>query len=351
MLDYLIIGQGIAGTLLAHFLEKEGQQIMVVDPGLEGSSTVTAAGLMNPITGRRYVKSWRVDELLPFARATYRELEEKLHIRIFHPRHILRTLFNAREENDWLLRTGDPAYQPYMLEKAELGAYHDHTEPAYSYGEVQHSAQVDIGDLARAFRHYLQHSHRLLEETFDHSLVRFQPDGVHYRDLQARAVVFAEGYRAKDNPFFNYLPFGGAKGEVLIVRIPDAGFEKVLKHRIFIAPLGNDLYWIGNTNHNRFDHLDPTPEGKAFLLERLQDLLRLPFEIVSHQAAVRPTVRDRRPFLGAHPGIPNCFIFNGLGTKGTSLGPFWARHLTQFLLLHQPLDPEVDIRRFGALAY
>lgn len=346
-IDYIIAGQGLAGTLLAHFLLKENQKIALIDPGRQGTATQVAAGIINPITGRRYVKSWRVDELIPFARQTYRELEQQFDISVFHPRNIIRSLFNAREENDWMLRTTEPGYEAYMKDRPEIESYAEHTVPAFSYGEVQHSAQVDIGLLARTYRRWFKENDILLEESLDYPQLTFGDGRVMYKDLSASKLVFCEGPNAIYNPFFNHLPFGGAKGEVLIVKIEEADFEKILKHRVFIVPLADDTYWIGSTYNWTFDDALPTEQGKMYLSERLEEVLKVPYKIVDHRAAVRPTVKDRRPFLGRHPEFPQLNIFNGLGTKGASLGPFWARKMCDFLLKNEDLDPQVDIRRFN----
>ena len=345
--DYLLIGQGQAGTLLAHFLEQAGKTAHVVDQYNPRSATQVAAGIINPITGRRYVKSWRVDELIPFAKKTYRDLESRLGIPIYHERPILRALFNSREENDWLARTAEPGYGQYMLDAAGLEEYAEKTVPAYSYGEVRHSAQVDIGRLADAYRAYLREKGAITEEVFDYGKLEVAAQGVRYKGLEAQTAVFCEGQHARQNPFFNYLPFGGAKGEVLIVRIPGARFEKILKHRVFIVPLQDGLYWVGSTYGWKFDNDGPTPEARAFLGERLEDILKTPFEVVEHRAAIRPTVKDRRPFLGRHPEFPSLALFNGLGTKGASLGPFWAKHMADFLVKNSTLEEAVDIGRFG----
>lgn len=344
--DYIIVGQGLAGTLLAHFLMQEGKSVKLIDPGQKGTATQVAAGIINPITGRRYVKSWRVDELIPFAEKTYRSIESLLDISIYHPHTIIRTLFNAREENDWLLRTADPAYSPYMLDQADLGNYASHTVQAFSYGEVQHAAQVDIGLLAKAYRTVFQNKEQLLEEKVDYPNIVLEGEKVQYGHLEARQLIFCEGAQAVSNPYFNYLPFGGAKGEVLIVKIKETHFEKILKHRIFIVPLSDGTYWIGSTYNWKYDDQQPTQQGREYLYDRLSDLLKVPFEIVEHKAAVRPTVKDRRPFLGRHPEFPQLAVFNGLGTKGASLGPFWAKQMADHLIFDVALDKEVDIQRF-----
>ncbi len=345
--NFLIIGQGLAGTLLAHFLRKAGKSVHVLDQYRERAATQVAAGIINPITGRRYVKSWRVDELIPFARQTYRELESLLGISVFHERNIIRTLFNSKEENDWLARTGEEGYEKYMLDEAGLEEYAPFTVPAFSYGEVRHSAQVDIGLLAQAYRRQLREEGALMEGAVDYTQLKMEEGSVRYGPLSADMAIFCEGHWARYNPFFSYLPFGGAKGQVLIVRIPAVQFEKILKHRVFIVPLQDGLYWVGSTYGWKYEDDAPTAEGRAYLEERLRDIMKTPFEIVEHRAAIRPTVKDRRPFLGRHPEFPQLGIFNGLGTKGASLGPFWAQHMADFLLKNVKLGEDVDIIRFG----
>lgn len=332
---------------MAHFLQREDQDILVIDQAYPRAASRVAAGMINPVTGRRYVKSWRIDTLLPFSRQTFRDLEKELDIQIYHERNIIRSLFNSREENDWQVRTAEPGYEAYLLDKAELGPYADHTVPAYSYGEVTHSAQVNLPLLIDRFREKLLAQKQIVETAFDHQKLKIYPDAVQYGPHRARGILFCEGQDAVNNPFFNHLPFRGAKGEVLIIRIPQVSFEKILKHRVFITPLGDGTYWVGSAYINEYQDDLPTEAGRQFLLDRLADILKTPFEVVEHRSAIRPTVKDRRPFLGTHPDSPRLHLFNGLGTKGASLGPFWAKAMSNYLVHRQPLDPAVDISRFS----
>ena len=347
--DYLIVGQGLAGTLMSYMLQEAGRNSLVIDAGIEHAASSVAAGIINPVTGRRYVKSWKIDTLLPFARKTYTALEELLSCKLVFEYPILRAIGSVKELNDWLLRSADPEYERYLMDEADPGAYTDKIHPAYAYGECSEGMRVDIATLIAAYRDYLSQASRLLPMAFDHSQLELRSSGVSYAGIRAKGIIFCEGYRAKDNPFFDYLPFHGDKGEVLLVRIPDANFDKLLKQQIFVVPMGGDLYWIGTTYFRNWTTLFPTEEGRAYLEQQLSDLLKVPFEILDHKAAVRPTVRDRRPFLGSSPLAPQVWLFNGLGTKGTSLAPYWAAHLCAHLLEGTPLDKEVDIARFAHL--
>jgi glycine/D-amino acid oxidase-like deaminating enzyme len=346
--EYLIIGQGLAGTLIAHFLLAAGREVHLIDDNYPRAATKVAAGIINPVTGRRYVKSWRIEELIPMARRTYRAIEKKLGIEIFHPRPILRALFNNREVNDWQARAFDPAYQAFIVpgEQVDIGNFAHHARQAFGYGELREGAQVEIGTLAEHYRRWFIGQGRLSESHFDFDQLQLTADGVQYQNIRARCLIFCEGAKSRTNPFFSYLPYEGNKGEALITTIPDADFHKILKQRIFVVPLADGRYWIGSTSNNFHANDLPTEEGKQYLVKNLEDLLRVPFTTEAHRAAIRPTIKDRRPLLGKHPKYPQLFIFNGLGTKGASLGPYWAQHLADVLTSGHKLDPEVDIERF-----
>lgn len=344
--DYLIVGHGIAGALLGYLLEQRGRGCCYVDAPRQTSATAVAAGIINPLTGRRFVKSWRIESLLPVARSTYAALERELNRPFYHPQPLLRTLFDAGDENTWLARTGEDGYPPFMAEMADLGALSGAIQPAFGYGQVRQAARVDIGLITALLEQRRREAGNFRSEAFDYEQLRMDEEGVSYRDLSARRVVFAEGWRGRFNPYFSYLPFRGSKGEVLLIHLPDHQLDRIIKHRLFVVPYRDGTYWIGTYNGNPFTDEQPSREGGRYLRERLAEILTVPYEIVDHQAAIRPTVKDRRPFLGRHPRHPALAIFNGLGTKGASLAPYWARRLVSHLEDGAPLDPEVDISRF-----
>ncbi|MEL6941399.1 MAG: FAD-binding oxidoreductase [Bacteroidota bacterium] len=349
VVDYIIVGQGLAGTLLHYFLSKEGKKVIVIDAHHKAAASKVAAGTINPVTGRRYVKSWLVEKLIPFATQTYRALEQDLGVYFYHPMPVLRTLANRREELAWEDRLLNEYYAQYMKEEADLGNYQGFVNEDYKYGEVKQSAQVEAGKLVDVYRKTLEEKQEILTGVFDFERLILKEDSVQYDRIRAQKVLFCEGNQAKKNPFFNYLPFLGAKGEALIVKIPSTNFESMLKQRVFIIPLPNDLYWIGATSDKQYENDLPTTKGKQYLVEHLKEILDLPFEILEHKAAIRPTVKDRRPFLGLHPEYPQLAIFNGLGTKGASLGPYFAQHMVAHLIENKPLMKEVDIERYHPL--
>ena len=344
MIDYIIVGQGIAGTVLHRKMTLAGLTVHILDAGHEQASSKVAAGLINPITGRKYVKSWRIEDFLPVALSTYKELSEYLGQPIFSEVTIHRALYSIKDENIWHGRMSDPLAAQFIEAEGDTQAYENKIDSVLSYGTLKGGLQVHLPKLISLYRERLHKSDLLTSARYDRSNLRIHDDHVSYGAISAKGIIFAEGYQARDNDLWKGLTFTPVKGEVLLVKIAGNPFSDVLRHKLFITPLPNDLYWIGSGYEWDFSHTKPTEEGKAKLVEQLDSILKVPYEVVDHIAGVRPAVKDRKPFLGRHPELKNVFIFNGMGTKGSSLAPYWAEHMLAYLLHSSPLDAEVDIK-------
>lgn len=331
---------------MANELIQTGQKVFIIDHQHQGASSKVAAGLINPITGRRFVKSWMIDDLLPIAIETYQQFENDLNISILHRRNIYRALIDPGNENDWTIRKTYPEFTTYMGNQLEASNFPKGITAPYQIGEQLQSLQIDIPQLITAFCQKQKKQNQIESALFDFDQLELTKDGVNYQGIKTKKIIFCEGHQTIRNPWFNYLPFVLAKGEVLIIKAPELNLNYIYKNQTTIAPLGNDLYWIGSTYDWKFENDDPTEDGKKKLLKQLNQDIKVPFEIVSHQAAIRPTVKDRRPLLGKHPEFQQLAIFNGLGTKGASLGPYWAKKMTEFLLNETTLEKEINIDRF-----
>ncbi len=349
----LIVGQGLAGTLAGFRLERAGCTVHYLDDPAQTAASSVAAGIVNPITGRRFVKSWRIDELLPEVHGTYRELETYLGGQFWFPQPLIRTLYNRGDVNDWQVRSADAGYATYMEDAPDPGTIAEKTEPVFAYAGVRHAGRVAIRELVDAFRARLQEEGRFFTGHFDYDRVptllgqERATDGTVGLLPPYDRIVFCEGWRARFNPYFQDLPYGGNKGEALFVRIAGPPMARLFKHRVFIVPVGGSLYWVGATSENGFTDDAPTENGRQYLEGRLREILRVPYELIDHRAAVRPTVRDRRMLIGVHAHDERLSIFNGLGTKGASLAPLGAKWLEGRLLRGEAVPGEVDIARFS----
>ena len=345
--DFLIVGQGLAGSLLAWFLSEKGKGVHIIDPNHESSSSIVAAGIINPITGRRLVKSWMIDTLLPFAQATYEAIEKKLSCKLYQSRTIFRALPDIAAENQWDERSLDPAYQNYMSTAAPAEEVRALLKSPFSWGAIRGAGQVDLPCLLKNIRKYFDKQKAVRSEVFDYDALTFpERGGIQYKNIQAKHLVFCEGHKARFNPFFRQLPFVVSKGEMLEIEMEMPKVFPIIKHRVYLAPLPSKRLWIGATYE--WEHLNDTctASAKNKLLALLDRSLDSPYTVHRQVAAIRPTVKDRRPFLGTHPEYPYLHIFNGLGTKGTSLAPYWASRLAAYLTEEKPLDTIVNIGRF-----
>ena len=359
------MGQGLAGSLLAYCLLQKGCKIVVIDDAnTEGvtqsnyrSSSSIAAGVINPITGKRYVKSWRIDELLPEAREMYQGIEKILEIPIWQERVFIRTLQNVEDENQWLLRSSYADYAAYCNDKSTpsvLKGLKPTIKDFHAFAEIKQAAQVHVPALVKHFRQHLMSQDCYFQDKFEYNDCILKENAIFYKEYKAQKVIFCEGAKGVDNPYFKWLPYNLDKGELLIVKIPHFNLDNIFKHHISIVPLGDDLYWVGATNDWQFKDDQPTEVNKQLIIKELESILKLPFEIIDHQAAIRPTVKDRRPFIGFHPDFEAVAIFNGFGTKGASLIPYWAKQFSDILLSNRipserrgDIDKEVNIERYA----
>ena len=342
-MKFLLIGQGIAGTVLAWALKKQGAQVYIADGNLPGGSSLAAAGIINPVTGKRFVKSWRFDDFFPAAKSAYQDLEKDLNTRIWSEQPIVRLLNTPGEANDWSARCALPDYADHLSESDDAGDWTEMIRPGFRFGLIRRAARVDFPALISAFRTKVVAEGVFLQKNIEYEAIEGLTD-------EYDGIIFCEGYRGQENPFFPNLPWQLAKGEALLLRFHTESAGKagqMLKKNMTLVPVGDNLIWAGGSYQWHYPDLLPSENEKTYILSHLAEMLGAPFEIVGHVAGVRPTVKDRRPFLGRSPLHPNVLIFNGLGTKGALLAPYWAEHFAEYLIRERPLDKEVDIGRFG----
>lgn len=343
--DYLIVGQGLAGSILARLLVNRGKQVVVVDRNDPSAASRVAAGLVNPVTGRKLVVTWRAETLLPFARNFYREWERELAAVFFSEKTIWRYFQTEQEEKIWKAKRHEPVFARYTDPLPEATAGMIGLRPQRGGFSISGGAHVDTRKLLQLVRDQLQAADSLVEEGFSCEELQVEENEVRWRNVLARKIIFCEGHAASHNPFFSWIPFRHAKGELLTLRGPSLPEEIVLNRGKWLLPVGEGLFRAGAT-YEWSDLTDrSTDVGREQILNGIRALLSAPLEVESHEAGVRPIVKDTRPVAGTHPARPAVAIFNGLGSKGVLWGPFWGEQLVRHLEEGRALDSEIDVRR------
>lgn len=344
MIDYLIIGSGLAGISFSEKALNNNKTILVLDNNSQKSSKI-AGGLYNPVILKRFSEVWHAKEQLAEMKDFYITLKQKINIDFDFEKPILRKFFSVEEQNNWFSASDKISLSPFLSTTVIHKKYAGIDAP-FGYGEVLQTGYVDTALLINKYRDYLKNQNLFIEESFDYAKLIVENEGVRYKNIQAKNIVFAEGFGMHSNPYFNDLPLDGTKGELFIIKAPDLDLDVIVNTSVFILPLGSGLFKVGAT-YNWKDKTDlPTEEGKVELIERIKEIICCDFEIVEHFAGVRPTVKDRRPLVGTHFNHNSIHILNGLGTRGVMIGPAMAKALFDLIENKIPLDKEIDIHRF-----
>ena len=345
MIDYLIIGSGLAGISFSEMALQNGKSILVLDNNSQNSSKI-AGGLYNPVILKRFSQVGQAKEHLLVMNEFFSALEKKLNTQVDYKTPILRKFFSIEEQNNWFAASDKMNLAPYLSTRLITKKYESIDSP-FGYGEVLQTGYVDTAFLLKKYKNYLITNQLFLEESFDYGLLQEETNGIRYKDIQASHIIFAEGFGMHTNPYFQHLPLDGTKGELLIIKAPLLDLDVILNTSVFILPLGNGLFKIGATYNWDDKTALPTEVGKNELVERIKEIITCDFEIMEHHAGVRPTVKDRKPLIGTYEHHNSIHILNGLGTRGVMLGPAMAKALFENIEYQKPLDRFVDIKRFA----
>ncbi|WP_273568112.1 NAD(P)/FAD-dependent oxidoreductase [Maribacter halichondriae] len=344
MIDYLIVGLGLAGVSFSETLQQNQKTFKVVSDESQNSSLV-AGGLYNPVILKRFTLAWKAKEQLDLALPFYNGLEKKLSVQLNYKLPVLRRFVSVEEQNLWFEAS----------DKTDLGEFlstdiHQNTNPnidaPFGYGEVLGTGKIDTKKLIQAYKEHLVGQNCLLPETFDFKALRCETNFLEYKSIKAKNIVFAEGFGIKNNPYFKYLPVHGNKGEYVFIKAQNLKEKDAIKASIFCIPEGDDMYRIGaNYDRNGLSN-KPTGKAKTELLAALDRFIKCDYEVMDHIAGIRPTVVDRRPLIGQHPKHKNLYLLNGFGSRGVLIAPYAAQQLYHLIENGMAVDQQLDISRF-----
>lgn len=346
-IDYLIVGQGLAGSILAEHCLQSGLKIKVLSqPSLTNSSLV-AGGLYNPITGRKMVKTWNCDKLFSYLVPFYEALEKKLESHFLHEIPIYRPFLDIEAQNEWMGKSSEGAYEHYV-EKVAMESQYPEIQDDHGGIFLKRCGYLDTKRFVEDYESYLKNNDLLKSDVFDHNKLKQNSEGISYGDISAQGVIFCEGVNVTSNPLFDWLPFRPVKGELLTISTEHLP-EVIYNRGVFIIGKKDAKCTVGAT----YDHNDlsmiATEKARNQLKEKLEKLINFDYSIVEQKVGIRPATKDRRPIIGNHPKMKNVYIFNGLGAKGVSLAPFYAKQLVSHLKEEGKLDDEVNIERYFSL--
>jgi glycine oxidase len=346
-IDYIIVGQGLAGSSLAMRLLERSKRVMVFDEPHMNRSSRVAAGLFNPITGMGIVKTWLAEELFASLTDFYSQCENLFSQKFFHPQLLYRPFYTAEEQNNWMAKSGENSVNRFIDRIFTQSNFGSEVHDEFGGILLKACGYLDVPCFLDSVKDFLVDKESYCQSYFRTEEIKHTTDGVIYQGIHAEKIIFCAGVHS--NPFFSWLGLRPLKGETLTMR-SQAEFSVIYNRGVYVVPtLGKSVYKTGATYELKDLSEANTAKGRAELEEKLNGLLKNPYEVVGQDWGIRPTTIDRRPMLGNHPELKNLVIFNGLGTKGVSLAPYFSSHLADWLIGTNEILREVNIARFKAL--
>ncbi|MCA9041452.1 MAG: FAD-binding oxidoreductase, partial [Planctomycetaceae bacterium] len=299
-----------------------------------------------PVTGQRLVPSWQFHDFRNYAFPFYRRVEELTGQQFCREFTMLR-LFQSEQEAE-LFRKKRRELKSFLID-SDSNVMIDAGKLTAPWGgfEMPAAGQLLTVPFLQATRFFFQDKNCFQQENCDLQqdmiVTKSNSWKIERSGVEADCLVSCQGISGKDSFEFNQLPWKPAKGEILTVSIPGLNEERVINSGVWLIPLGNDLYRAGsNYEWHQLDQI-PTSKGREDICRRLRQYLNIPFEVIDHQAAVRPSMEDLKPVLGALPHEPRVALLNGLGSKGALMAPLLAKELVDHLETGKELDPAIDL--------
>lgn len=329
--DILIIGQGIAGTLLTYELMRAGKSVMVIDSADRYKASLVAAAVINPLIGKNWTIAKDAAMLIPFAVKTYKTFGEKFDQNFLNEKDLLVFHQNVKQEQTFADQISDGNSYLQDLNMPEI----EHLEQVFfadnKIGKVKPVYTVEAASLLSQWTAYLQAENSFEKEQFEMNELKISAGRIAYKGISADKIVFCEGAAGRNNPFFPDVNFTNNRGDVLLLSISGLPTECLYQKGIRLVPRSDGLFRCGSNYTWKYDSLLPDKNWRSETEAQLKSWLKLPFEITDHLVAERPTTAGQQTLLLQSELHKNVYFFNGLGTRGFSAGPFLANKMAQLL--------------------
>jgi glycine/D-amino acid oxidase-like deaminating enzyme len=345
MSKYLIVGQGLAGTLLAFSLLEKGEEVLIADDYKHASASRVAAGMWNPVTFKRLAASWLAKEMLEEMNITFRKLEEKLQTNFFHVLPVARIFNSIQDANFWDEKSDHPEVGRYLSSRTNKSVQENFISP-FGNSEVNECGWLNVPLFREAALHYFIQHENFIQEAVNENEVEFNGSKVLWKERAFDKIILCNGIGVNQWKGLEYLDLIPNHGQVLDLKIENLELDAIVNFGQFLLPFGNKKFRLGATyNWNEVPD-QPTEDAKELLISELKLRLDKNVVIESHKTGFRPTTRDRRPIVGFSKDREWLGVFGGLGSKGVLLAPYFSKLFASVLSEGVSIPREVSAARF-----
>jgi glycine oxidase len=328
----IVVGQGIAGSLVAFMLHQQKIPFIVIDAGYQNTASKIAAGMFTPISGKRNTIDPLMIEKIPFAINIYQQIEQLIGRTILHTQNIYHVLESIKQKEELVDKSKIEEFKKYIIAnpenlpgiKQENGAV-----------EITNSGWVDCPLFIHSFNNWLKQKDAFIQENFNYNELHIDNKNLGYKNIQFKNIIFCEGYRATKNPFFKNENIIPCKGDILTIEHDNSFNHIIKKNACYLIQSGKNTFKAGSTYqwNNNSETLEES--DKKEITTKVNAMLERDYTITNHQTGIRPTTKNREVIAKQHAQYPNLYLLNGLGTKGVIQGPWWAGHIVKIVQANQ----------------
>ena len=328
--DYIIIGQGLAGSALAWRLYFNNKSFIIIDSEANTSASKAALGIYNPITGRKNIKTWNADILFKELENFYMRVEKSLNTQILYRKNIFRPFKNNRDLNDWNIRLGNEKYKKYLKKINDKGI------------TTKGSGYLDVKKYLKETKKYFKHIGRYKVHKLNNTELLKENNHINIDGYNFNKIVMCMGIDQKKINLFSEIKLIPVAGNS--IKAESKFFsDNILNKRISIFNVSKNEIYAGSTYNN-----GNINKGINLLKNQINKIINSDFKILKSYFGIRPASKDRRPIVGKHKIINNLFIINGLGSKGVSQSPYCSKQLFDYIENNKKINIEINIDRIKA---
>lgn len=336
----LIVGGGLSGLSVASALWNRGVDFLIIDQPLPGAASQVAAGIINPIVFKRLSLSWGWEQFFPFASEFYLNWEQHTGSKFFNQVRIRRQLPDETEIRQWESKRAQSEIHRQVL--SEIQAVDDDfiIKPrSRAQAVVEGGALLNVPVFIEALRKFFAAIDKCRKGFFRYDSLESSPNAMwNYEGMVFSAVVFCEGYRVSQNPFFAEHDIIPCKGEVLHYDNPGLPGDEIQYRKLNLVPSGAVML-AGSNYHNHDTSIGPDPGGVQDISQSVKEAFKEMPRLREVKWGIRPTTIDRRPRIKEHSLLRGLWMFNGMGSKGALSAPLLAdQFVRERLLLHGALS-------------
>lgn len=343
MLDYIVVGSGIAGISFSFNLIKNKKEFVLIDTNKKNTTEISL-GIISPLHLRKLQLQKNYLTFNKHLISFYEDLEKHLRKELIHSSPVKKIIHSIEEQNAWSI------LNETLVSPIELNSDENIYAP-YGYSYIKNSFKIDTKVLTHSFKRFLKTTKNILFEKFNYDHLTLMKNHIIYKHLTSKRIVFCEGINLKSNPFFKFLPITGNSGEILSFFSSKLNLDTTLKSTSFISSIKGNLYTIGGTYSPNTILKKVSAAGELALKKELKKNVTCNVKIKNRHYGVRVLSNDRNPFIGNHYKHKPLFVYNGLGSKGMLFAPTLSRLLYEFIEDEKEIPYNYDVKRFYKSKY